>query len=101
MFRISPVVSQLNHSAYGTPTKVIAVELILRFSRRMIRLSKITSKLSLVTPVHATACGSATRSVAQLAKGRVPPPRSIPTRVLLSAAAETVPVSVPSTEVRR
>jgi hypothetical protein len=80
--------------------KHLASVLIRGFSRRMSRPSKFGSKLFLVTPEHATACRSLTGAVAPTWQGRGEPLPLHPSPVPPAAAAETVPVSAPSAEVR-
>ena len=94
------VVSQQNHSDCGTRRKHIASLDDFRFSHRMIRVVISDSKLCLVTPDHATDFGPSARPVAPTWQGRGEPLPLHPSPVRLFAAAETVPVSTPSAEVR-
>ena len=93
------VVSRLNRSARETQSPIAAF-LILGFSHSMIRASIADSKLSLVTPAHATANGLSARAVAPTWQGRGEPLPLHPSPMPLAAATETVPVSEPSAEVR-
>jgi hypothetical protein len=68
--------------------------LIRRFIRGMIGAATEGSKLSVVSPLHATSPGLWPDAAAQLGKGGMPPVASLP--VPPKAAAETAPVSAPS-----
>jgi len=96
-FRVAPLL----HNRILTTRKQFSIDgcTRVRFILRMIRV-RVASKLSLVTPEHATTHRPSAGAVAQHCEGEGAPPRSIPSAVRLIAAAETVPVSAPSAEVR-
>jgi hypothetical protein len=96
-FRVSHVVSMLNHSAYKIQFRV-AMRGVFRFSSRMIRTSIPGSKLCACSTRPASKVSRLRPTFeAQLGKeGRTLPLH--PSPVPLRAATETVPVSAPSAE---
>jgi hypothetical protein len=97
-FRVLRIVTVLDHSAFATQ-RSLAAGLILRFIRRMIRVSMPGSKLCLVTPDHATTHRPKAGAVAPTWQGRaIPSVASFPCAAF--GGRRTVAGSAPPAEVR-